>query len=175
MTAVGPEMARCFEFSLERPGLKGVRFLLCRPTLPQAGDLESGFFDGVTNLVRHPVGSTFTEVLREVVERPCKTIAVIRNTSLVLDDDLPRRIGAALQYCAGYLRPQENYFLMIRPEEVAGYPERLQRLLGYGLFRGLLGHIDERDPRAVLGAPVERRLVYDDIDDALPAPTGSES
>ena len=79
-----------------------------------------------------------------------------------------RRIGAALQYCAGYLRPQENYFLMIPPEQVAEYPERLQRLLGYGLYRGLLGHIDERDPRAALGAQIERRLVYDDIDEAPP-------
>jgi ectoine hydroxylase-related dioxygenase (phytanoyl-CoA dioxygenase family) len=78
-----------------------------------------------------------------------------------------RRIGAALQYCAGYLRPQENYFLMIPPEEVAAYPERLQKLLGYRLYKGLLGHIDERDPTVALGAEVEPRLIYDEIDDAL--------
>lgn len=75
-----------------------------------------------------------------------------------------RRIGVAVQYCAGYLRPQENWFLLIPPEEVATYPPRLQTLLGWGMYRKLLGHVDERDPRALLGHEVPRELIYDLVD-----------
>jgi hypothetical protein len=56
---------------------------------------------------------------------------------------------------------------MISPEEAATYPERLQRLLGYGLYQRLLGHVDERAPWVALGADVERRLIYDDIEELL--------
>jgi ectoine hydroxylase-related dioxygenase (phytanoyl-CoA dioxygenase family) len=75
-----------------------------------------------------------------------------------------RRVGLAVQYCAGYLRPQENWFLLIPPGEVATYPPRLQTLLGWGLYRKLLGHVDEHDPRVLLGAEVPRELIYDLID-----------
>lgn len=75
-----------------------------------------------------------------------------------------RRIGLAVQYCAGYLRPQENWFLLIPPEDVATYPERLQTLLGWGMFRKLLGHVDEADPKTLLGADLPVELIYDLID-----------
>jgi len=75
-----------------------------------------------------------------------------------------RRVGLAVQYCAGYLRPQENWFLLIPPAEIATYPERLQVLLGWGMYRKLLGHVDERDPRTILGAELPIDLIYDVVD-----------
>jgi hypothetical protein len=83
-----------------------------------------------------------------------------------------RRIGLAVQYCAGYLRPQENWFLLIPPDEVAAYPPRLQTLLGWGMYRHLLGHVDERDPRTLLGQDRPVELVYDLVDRGAFGSTG---
>lgn len=77
-----------------------------------------------------------------------------------------RRIGVAVQYCAGYLRPQENYFLQIPPQQVASYPPRLQQLLGYSMYRKLLGHVDEREPSVVLGQDQPKELIFDLLDRA---------
>ena len=32
------------------------------------------------------------------------------------------------------------------PEQVAEFPPRLRRMVGYGTYRGLLGHVDQTDP-----------------------------
>ena len=61
-----------------------------------------------------------------------------------------RRIGIAMNYCAGYIRQQENQQLGIPPADVARMPRRLQELVGYGIYSGLIGHIDKHSPGAVL-------------------------
>ncbi len=62
------------------------------------------------------------------------------------------RVGIAMNYCAGYVRQQENQQLGLPPELVRTFPTRLQELVGYGIYHGLLGHIDKRTPaEAVLG------------------------
>lgn len=88
-------MTRLFDFSLERQGLEGVRFLICRDALPSNGDLESAFLDGLTNLRRHPACTSVSTVLFELAETS-RHVVVIRNPQLVLDRDLPGRIAKAI-------------------------------------------------------------------------------
>ena len=57
-----------------------------------------------------------------------------------------RRTGIAMNYCAGFIRQQENQQLGVPPETARGFPPRLQELMGYGVYRGLIGHIDKQSP-----------------------------
>jgi Phytanoyl-CoA dioxygenase (PhyH) len=59
------------------------------------------------------------------------------------------RLGVILEYCAGWLRPQENHYLAVPKVTARQLPERLQQLLGYEVH-GLLGNVDGRHPRKVL-------------------------
>ncbi len=63
-----------------------------------------------------------------------------------------RRVGIAMNYCAGWVRQQENQQLGLSPMLVASFPKRLQDLVGYGIYHGLIGHIDKRKPRHLLAA-----------------------
>jgi ectoine hydroxylase-related dioxygenase (phytanoyl-CoA dioxygenase family) len=60
------------------------------------------------------------------------------------------RIGIAANYCAGFIRQQENQQLGLDRELVRSFPPRLQELVGYGIYRGLIGHIDKRTPSDVV-------------------------
>ena len=62
------------------------------------------------------------------------------------------RVGVVANYCAGYLRQEECQLLALPRELVAGFPEGLQRLVGYSTYRGLIGHVDQQDPGAWVGA-----------------------
>ena len=73
-----------------------------------------------------------------------------------------RRIGIAMNYCAGYIRQQENQQLGIPRHIAAGFSPRLRALCGYGIYRGLIGHIDKHDPVEMLGtAPVHDPMLWD--------------
>ena len=72
-----------------------------------------------------------------------------------------RRVGIAMNYCAGYIRQQENQQLGIPPEKVRGFPPRLQELVGYGIYMGLIGHIDKQMPSSLLGETGDGRMVWD--------------
>ena len=73
-----------------------------------------------------------------------------------------RRVGIAMNYCAGYVRQQENQQLGIPRETAAQFSPRLQELIGYSVYRGLIGHIDKAHPRqAVLGSAAPANLVWD--------------
>jgi ectoine hydroxylase-related dioxygenase (phytanoyl-CoA dioxygenase family) len=73
-----------------------------------------------------------------------------------------RRVGVAMNYCAGFIRQQENQQLGVPRELAKGFAPRLQRLLGYGVYNHLIGHIDKRDPIEMLGEPSgENRMVWD--------------
>jgi len=61
-----------------------------------------------------------------------------------------RRVGVAMNYCAGYIRQQENQQLGLSRELVAGFGSRLRELVGYGVYSGLIGHIDRRSPAEAL-------------------------
>jgi ectoine hydroxylase-related dioxygenase (phytanoyl-CoA dioxygenase family) len=72
-----------------------------------------------------------------------------------------RRVGLACNYCAGYIRQQENQQLGIPPAVAKRFDERLQRLCGYSVYSGLIGHIDKHDPIELLrdGSPLQ--MVWD--------------
>jgi len=72
-----------------------------------------------------------------------------------------RRVGVAMNYCAGFIRQQENQQLGLPREVVRGFAPRLQRLVGYGFYRGLIGHVEKRDPIELLGGPGESRVVWE--------------
>jgi ectoine hydroxylase-related dioxygenase (phytanoyl-CoA dioxygenase family) len=75
-----------------------------------------------------------------------------------------RRVGVAMNYCAGWVRQQENQQLGIPLEAVARMPERLQQLCGFGIYKGFIGHIDKQTPaRALLGAERPSRIVWDAV------------
>jgi ectoine hydroxylase-related dioxygenase (phytanoyl-CoA dioxygenase family) len=61
-----------------------------------------------------------------------------------------RRVGIAMNYCAGYIRQQENQQLGIPPALVKTFPHRLQELIGYSVYNGLVGHIDKQHPAKIV-------------------------
>jgi hypothetical protein len=60
------------------------------------------------------------------------------------------RLGVILEYAAAWLRPQENHVVGVPPDVVATLPERLQELLGYGIYPPFVGYVDGRHPRRFL-------------------------
>jgi ectoine hydroxylase-related dioxygenase (phytanoyl-CoA dioxygenase family) len=72
-----------------------------------------------------------------------------------------RRVGIAMNYCAGYIRQQENQQLGIPPATVRRFPPRLQELVGYGIYSGLIGHIDKQPPSALLDGEGRGGMVWD--------------
>jgi ectoine hydroxylase-related dioxygenase (phytanoyl-CoA dioxygenase family) len=73
-----------------------------------------------------------------------------------------RRVGVAMNYCAGFIRQQENQQLGVPREVAREFSPRLKRLLGYGVYRSLIGHIDKRDPIELLGDDGDLRVVWDE-------------
>lgn len=65
-----------------------------------------------------------------------------------------RRYGIAMNYCAGWIRQQENQQLGLPLETVRGFEPRLRELCGFGTYRQLIGHIDKQTPeQRLLGVP----------------------
>jgi ectoine hydroxylase-related dioxygenase (phytanoyl-CoA dioxygenase family) len=74
-----------------------------------------------------------------------------------------RRIGIAMNYCAGYIRQQENQQLGIPPSLVRTFSPRLQELVGYGVYSGLIGHIDKKSPMQLLNKDGDLSMVWDAV------------
>jgi ectoine hydroxylase-related dioxygenase (phytanoyl-CoA dioxygenase family) len=72
-----------------------------------------------------------------------------------------RRIGLAMNYCAGFIRQQENQQLGLTPDMVRAFSPRLQELVGYGVYRGLIGHIDKKSPAQLLNRGGAFRSIWD--------------
>ena len=65
-----------------------------------------------------------------------------------------RRVGIAMNYCAGWIRQQENQQLGIPLDVVRSFEPRLQELCGFSVYNGLIGHIDKHSPaKLLLGGP----------------------
>src|SRR5581483_11925747 len=79
-----------------------------------------------------------------------------------------RRVGIAMNYCAGFIRQQENQQLGIPREIARGFSPRLRELVGYGVYQMLIGHIDKRSPVELLGDDADGRMVWD-LDDGSKA------
>ena len=77
------------------------------------------------------------------------------------------RIGIAMNYCAGWLRQQENQQLGLDPSLVATFEPRLAELVGYGVYAGLIGHIEKQSPVGRLpdgpagGGPARTDMAWD--------------
>ena len=75
-----------------------------------------------------------------------------------------RRVGIAMNYCAGFIRQQENQQLGIPLELVKQFEPRLQELAGFGTYLDLMGHIDKQSPiQALLERDDGFRSVWDRI------------
>jgi ectoine hydroxylase-related dioxygenase (phytanoyl-CoA dioxygenase family) len=72
-----------------------------------------------------------------------------------------RRTGIAMNYCAGFIRQQENQQLGIPREVAARFAPKLQELCGYGVYRGLIGHIDKQSPQQLLDSGVAFSSVWE--------------
>ncbi len=69
------------------------------------------------------------------------------------------RLGIAMNYCAGWIRQQENQQLGIPLEVVRGFSPRLRKLAGFGLYKRLLGHIDKCSPEDLVEGTGPRVVV----------------
>jgi ectoine hydroxylase-related dioxygenase (phytanoyl-CoA dioxygenase family) len=73
-----------------------------------------------------------------------------------------RRMGVAMNYCAGWIRQQENQQLGIPLDVVSEFPGELQDMCGFGVYRGLIGHIDRRTPaHLLLERDADHRMLWD--------------
>jgi ectoine hydroxylase-related dioxygenase (phytanoyl-CoA dioxygenase family) len=71
-----------------------------------------------------------------------------------------RRLAIVNNYCAGFLRQEECQLLALSQERVAAFRPRLRRLVGYGTYRGLLGHVDQRSPESLVDQEAESEMVW---------------
>lgn len=77
-----------------------------------------------------------------------------------------RRVGIAMNYCAGWIRQQENQQLGIPVGTARTFSPRLRELCGFGVYAGLIGHIDRRPPAEVVldaGTSAADTMVWDDV------------
>ncbi|MCE9649517.1 MAG: phytanoyl-CoA dioxygenase family protein [Parvibaculum sp.] len=73
-----------------------------------------------------------------------------------------RRVGIAMNYCAGYIRQQENQQLGLPLDLVKTFEPRLQELCGFGTYRALIGHIDKKTPsQRLLGETRDLKSIWD--------------
>ncbi|HET9625591.1 MAG TPA: phytanoyl-CoA dioxygenase family protein [Kofleriaceae bacterium] len=70
-----------------------------------------------------------------------------------------RRLGLAMNYCAGWIRQQENQQLGIPLAIARTFSPRLRKLAGFGLYKKLLGHIDKCSPEDLLDGGPPRPVV----------------
>jgi hypothetical protein len=71
-----------------------------------------------------------------------------------------RRLGIVSHYAAGWIRQEENQLLALSRDQVAAFPERLRRMVGYGTYRGLLGHVDQVDPATWFDPDAETDMIW---------------
>jgi ectoine hydroxylase-related dioxygenase (phytanoyl-CoA dioxygenase family) len=74
------------------------------------------------------------------------------------------RLGVNVQFCPGFVRQQQNPYLGIPREVAADFPDRLLELLGYRLYRGIMGHVDGRSPGEVVFGERLRETAYRDAE-----------
>jgi ectoine hydroxylase-related dioxygenase (phytanoyl-CoA dioxygenase family) len=68
-----------------------------------------------------------------------------------------------MNYCAGYIRQQENQQLGLPPAKVKTFAPRLQQLVGYGTYNMLIGHINKHTPQELLTGEGINNMVWDAI------------
>lgn len=93
------------------------------------------------------------------LEMPAGSVAIYPGTVLhgggANRTDRPR-LGVILEFCAGWIRAQENHVIGVPWEVTATLPPRLQELLGWNVYPPFLGNVDGRHPRRYLPPPPGR-------------------
>jgi ectoine hydroxylase-related dioxygenase (phytanoyl-CoA dioxygenase family) len=79
------------------------------------------------------------------------------------------RLGVNVQYCPGFVRQQQNPYLGIPAEVASKFPERLLGLLGYRLYKGIMGHVDGKSPGEVVFGDRMAETAYRDSERARAA------
>jgi ectoine hydroxylase-related dioxygenase (phytanoyl-CoA dioxygenase family) len=74
------------------------------------------------------------------------------------------RCGVNVQYCPGFVRQQQNPYFSIPREVAAGFSDRLLELLGYRLYKGIMGHVDGRSPGEVVFGERFEETAYRDAE-----------
>lgn len=75
-----------------------------------------------------------------------------------------RRVGIAMNYCAGYLRQEENQQLSLPQDLVRTFSPRLRKLVGYGTFNYLIGNMDKLSPvEAIWGEKDDSENIWDKL------------
>ncbi|MBF66603.1 MAG: phytanoyl-CoA dioxygenase [Gammaproteobacteria bacterium] len=67
-----------------------------------------------------------------------------------------RRFAVSIDYCAGYLRTQENFLLSISRERASTFSEDLQQLIGLRISAGGLGHVYHHNPDELMARVAQR-------------------
>ena len=80
------------------------------------------------------------------------------------------RYGLSIQYVAGWCRQQQNLMLGTDRDLVASYPRRLQELIGYSMYRYVMGHVDREHPLTLLGVDQPPEMIWERMDDKRPEP-----
>jgi ectoine hydroxylase-related dioxygenase (phytanoyl-CoA dioxygenase family) len=80
------------------------------------------------------------------------------------------RCGVNVQYCPGFVRQQQNPYLGIPADVAATFPDRLLELLGYRLYKGIMGHVDGASPGEVVFGARMAETAYRDSERRGDAP-----
>ena len=83
-----------------------------------------------------------------------------------------RRYGLSIQYVAGWCRQQQNLMLGTDPAVAATYPTRLQELIGYSMYRNVMGHVNRQHPARLLGVDQTFDTVWDRMTAERREPSG---
>jgi ectoine hydroxylase-related dioxygenase (phytanoyl-CoA dioxygenase family) len=66
-----------------------------------------------------------------------------------------------MNYCAGYIRQQENQQLGIPFEVMATFTPQLRQLCGLGMYRSLTGNIEKASPAHLLYGDEPQTQLWD--------------
>jgi ectoine hydroxylase-related dioxygenase (phytanoyl-CoA dioxygenase family) len=69
------------------------------------------------------------------------------------NDGAERRVGLAVNWCAGFMRPAEDLLVAIPRDVARGLAPRVRKLVGYGTYKGILGLVEGASPEALLAEP----------------------
>jgi ectoine hydroxylase-related dioxygenase (phytanoyl-CoA dioxygenase family) len=75
------------------------------------------------------------------------------------------RYGLSIQYVAGWCRQQQNLMLGTSKALAATYPRRLQELIGYSMYRNVMGHVEREHPLSLLGVDAVPDMVWEKMAD----------
>ena len=97
---------------------------------------------------REPTESDFVPVVMPAGSLLVYTSALLHGTGV--NDTSEPVASVGFQYSLGWLRQEENQYLVSPPEVARHYPEQLQRLIGYQVHRPFLGWYDLQEPLKLL-------------------------